>query len=229
MKIRAILLVSILLWSFTSNSQIAPKMNVLGGSAEFDYKYQATGSFGGETKTTSIPIVLKYGRFIIPRLTLGLGVGYTYYKQTSENDNQDSLFTISQPTITFIPQARYYFPIWGEKFYLVAGLNLSYGIQKLKYDLSINGNKDNFYKGNRFIMDLNIRPALVYFIHKNFALEATFGYFGYSRTLRSDSKNALQGSKYNYELKFDFDPSTIAIGINYFFVGKKKMGMDTNQ
>ncbi len=29
MKIRAILLVSILLWSFTSNSQIAPKMNVL--------------------------------------------------------------------------------------------------------------------------------------------------------------------------------------------------------
>jgi len=203
-------------------------MTVLGGSAEFNHKYQATGNFGGETKTTSIPILLKYGRFIIPKLTLGLGIGYTYYKQTAENGNQDTLITIEQPTITFIPQARYYFPIWGEKFYLVAGLNLSYGIQKVRYDLTANNNQENFYKGNRFIMDLNLRPSLVYFIHKNFALEATFGYLGYTRSIRSDNKNSLNGSKYNYEFKFNFDPSTIALGLNYFFNGKKNKDKEGN-
>ena len=229
MKKSEIILFILLFYFLPGLSQIAPKMNILGGSIEFDSKYQATGSFGGETRTTSIPIKINYNRFIIPKLTLGFGFGYTYSKITSENEGKDSLITIKQPTFTFIPQARYYFPIWKEKFYLVAGLNLSYGIQNVKYDLSVNGSGENLYKGNRFIMDLNIRPSLVYFIHKNFGLEATFGYFGYSRTIRSDSKNELQGSKYNYELKFDFDPSTISLGLNYYFVGKKKLGKDTNQ
>ncbi len=222
MKKSITLFIALLVIANVSFSQVAAGLNFIGGSFSVDYKYRAAGVLGGENKITFVPIVVNYGKFITPHLAVGVGIGYTYYTEFRQDENKDSTYYYNLPTYTFVPQAKYFFPIFTSKFYLVANLNLSYGIQSLKINLDKPSGKELIYKGSRFIMDLNIRPSLVYFIHKRFALEGTFGYFGYNRVLRSDSKGTAAGSKNDYNLKFSFDPSTITIGINYFFPGRDK-------
>jgi len=208
--------------SLSTFGQIGARSNYIGGSFTIEHKFRSVGSFGGDNKITSVPIAFNYGRFITPRLAIGMGVGYNYFKEVRRNSSKDSTETYSLPIITFVPQAKYFFPIWNNKFFFVANLNLGYGIQLLRIDLASKGGNEILYKGNRFLMDLNIRPSLVYFLNPHFALEATFGYFGYTRVLRTDSRNNLGGSRYDYGVKLSLDPTNINIGLNYFFKGKDK-------
>lgn len=205
---------------------MSTNVHLLGGTLGIEHRFRSQGVEGGEQKITQAPLQINYGKFITKKLVLGIGIGYDFYRETRSNREGDSIYIYKLPTFQFIPQAKYFLTIKENKLYFSGNLNLSYGLRRERVEFFENGSKSVPFKGNRFIMDLNLRPSLVYFFHQNLALEATFGYFGFAQVIRNNNDN-FNSSRLDYTVKASFAPSTLLFGLNYVIRSRIKKSQTT--
>lgn len=231
----------ILLFAFTSLlsvtvfSQTNQGSKFLGGSVSAtisnnsNYYAMADGS-SSSSSTQRYRISPSAGYFIADNFALGLSAGYTYSSYLSEylypsNNNYARFESNFSNSISLIPYARYYFNLT-EKIAVFTQLNIGYaydfGSGHTISQSSGNSNRNDYItKGSTF--NTSLVPGINYFLNEKFALEATVGSLGYSKsklisTPESGSGNTQTSN--NSNLGLNFSMSSINIGFRYFIPAK---------
>ncbi|CAM1344461.1 autotransporter outer membrane beta-barrel domain-containing protein [Tenacibaculum amylolyticum] len=148
--------------------------------------------------------------FISDNLSLGLSLGYGYFKGKSSNTNFNSETTINN--YSFAPFVTKYIPITKRlAFSLHSELSYTYSDSK-----SINSNTPTVINtGFAHNYAINIRPGISFFVSKNIALDANIGQLGYNyrnHKGRADSSSESFTSGFNFNL----NSSSILLGASLY-------------
>lgn len=159
-----------------------------------------TQSYGDESFTT-FGIAPEFGYFIADDMIVGLGVFYTGSRYDDGLDSDDADHTeLNMNTFGLNPYFRYLF-INKEKFNVYAQAGLTYATSKS----DASGAKSiNFF-------DISVMPGISYNLSDRFAINATYGYLGYSNLGIEDADE----SENSFGLKLDM--STLRFGFTVSF------------
>lgn len=195
----------LLILSFTLTSFLYSQNNTWMFSGELGFKndnFQFTEDNSLNSKRKQSKFLARVGYvFINSNFEIGLGFGFSSNENPSVFSNNTDKFV----TTTFIPYVKQYFTINDKfAFHLIGEL----GFTK-SYMENSSGSDEIDIKEYGIVL----RPGLVYFISKHFALNANLGSMGYINTTSryknsSDTKNESFG--------FNFNSSNILLGIAYY-------------
>lgn len=166
-----------------------------------------TGSVGfgsektGDVKTSNFNLSPKAGYFVTNNIALGVQLGYTTQKETTETPLGDVEDKASSLEIGAF--GRYYFTP-ARNFSFFGQLSAGYVSSKVEPDGGPEAKEDGF--------NVALAPGISYFVSDHIALEATFGILGY-RTTKPDFDGAESTDNFDFGVNF----SDINFGIVYKF------------
>lgn len=164
-------------------------------------------------KTMELTILPTVEYFISDRFSAGLGIGLYMYRSKDETTTgmitTTTITTQTRPII--MPYARMYFPM-GEKvsFFGQAELYIKPGKEKTTIET---GNVSTTTSLKRFYFDAGISPGVSLSLSDKIAIDATFGFIGFTTQKTETSANSSYA--YNHTI-FQVDPSSITFSIKFF-------------
>ncbi len=170
---------------FASEGYAGVVMGPMTGFSTLDVKDAYTA--------TSFGLAPEVGYFITDNLALGLGIYYTNSALKPEGGSKTSFNTFGVN-----PYARYYFLAKGD-FKMYGQFNIAYGTTKADTD----GAK------SFDALAINVMPGVSYNLSERFAINATFGDFGYASMKHDDFKATGFG--------LNVDMSTLQFGFSVAF------------
>lgn len=149
----------------------------------------------------SFGLRVSYAYAIANDLFLGVGLSYVYRSNT--DDSSDPALDSKNVSNAYgiFPYIRYYKGI-GKKLALYL-----HGETSFRY---INFERQNI---NSFLVGL--RPGIAFMMHKNLALEASLGFFGYSSS--TSKEEGIISERNNKAFRASLNSSNLLFGLNYYF------------
>jgi hypothetical protein len=216
-KIIFTLLIGLMSATFVQ-AQLEQGTKYLGGSFNLGFgssKSSADGTSQDGPKTFNFGITPALGYFISDNLSLGLGIGYTMFKETEKGDGvfTPDETTFSQSMIDLSPFVRYYMmPTEKMGFFCQGTIEFGFGNAKNEETTGSTTVTDE-YKASSF--GVGITPGIVIFVSEKVALESTFGglVFGSSKIKWTDDDVDYENSSSNFSL--DVNPwVTVGVAIH---------------
>jgi hypothetical protein len=115
-----------------------------------------------------------------------------------------------------MPYARMYFPM-GEKVSLFGQFKIDIEPGKTKEAITQN-NSTNTTSGNNFYFDAGINPGISLSLSDKIAIDARFGFIGFTSNKAADKNDLNNSSTTNNNFIFSIDPSTFSFGIRFFIM-----------
>ena len=210
--------------SLNTSAQVQKGAMLIGGAVNFYHSNndedivednQITGTHN--SKTNSFSIVPSFGILITNSLELGVGAGYSFYKNeySTTGNTYLNLQEMKDRSFIIIPYLSKYFKI-AEKFYITGTFNMGAGFGK-KHRVYNTSNQEKIKDYNDFILDFNITPGIRYFINKNWALSGNIGqiYYNWSKSVLDtdmEDKPAERSSNFGVSMALN----TFNVGIQYY-------------
>ncbi|MBA3681811.1 MAG: outer membrane beta-barrel protein [Bacteroidetes bacterium] len=170
---------------------------------------------------------LRYGYFIKDKIMLGVSASINTGNTHSETVHYSGYFSIGgsySQSLHIGIFSRYYQMLGKSKFagFAHLGVNYNEGESRTTYIYS-NGN----YRGNNKHSGLSVflGAGITYFLNKNIAIETYLGSIGFTNfktTSYSENIKASQSTSLTFTSNTIFSFSSLNIGINFYFGGKKK-------
>lgn len=178
----------------------------LGGELSFGKSnYENKGATSYETNNLNFSFSPKAGYAISDNFIIGLGLGYSY--QNFEGSEDSFIKNMKSNSLSVFPYVRKHYNM-SSKFSLYLQGEIKYSKSWFKQDdKNYNTSTDN----NLFI---GIRPGINYFLNKNFALEASIGSLGYSKSkIIGYTSEELKRESFSLSL----NSSNMFFGLSYYF------------
>ena len=210
-------LLSLVLLANVTMAQTSAGSFFVGGSAAINREEGSFAYFepffddftfapGDITTATFLP---QFGYFVADNIAIGLNAGITSIISKS-NDDVPFDIKVTDNLIVVAPYIRYY-KMFNDNFGLIGEFRPSFGFGSSKQD--IDGDEIEF--DNSTVIDISIRPGLVYFPHPKFGIEASFGALSFNSFSFENSDDS--DTSFNINLT----PSDIldngSIGFNFYF------------
>lgn len=160
--------------------------------------------------STTFSIEPSYGYFVIDRLEVNLGLGYSLNKTRRSTDRDGNHLFSRQNVFEITPGVRYYIPIC-DKFYYTPGFNFSVGFGNQKSDID----KDTVNK--KGVTEFGLALSVVAFEIKpceHFGITLRAGSLSYS--LDKVSEKSVNSSTTNNSVSFGLNTGA-GIGFKYYF------------
>ncbi len=227
-----ILITSLICIGVFANAQITKGTQTIGFQVQFskitDKAFDSSGTKSTvRGKSTGGGIGLRYGIFITDRILLGLAASVNGNNSHFENVNYIGDISFNDQYSNQMNAgvfARYYKMIGKTKFVGIGQLNFNYNISENKnHYMSIGGNSLSQSKTSGISGFLS--AGIGYFLNKHIALELFLGSVGFTNY---KTANFSGGIKYNESSSFNlysysiFPLSSMNLGLNFYFGGKKK-------
>jgi opacity protein-like surface antigen len=187
MKLRSLLFSLLLVVSAQSSfSQIQQGSILLGGQFAFQVSESEDGFvdlnnqiFLDDTKSTNFTIAPQIGFAVSEKVFIGGAISLNSVNTKGVNFNGfgNNEIEISQRSFAISPFIRNYFSISDKFFiYLQGDASIALGRQKTKYT-----GRDESEPEKVTALSIGVRPGLSFFVSNKVALEAEFGFLGYSQ------------------------------------------------
>ncbi len=183
----------------TINAQVEQGTILIGGMGGFNsYTSESTTVTGGTTvtvqnpKTTMVNLSPYFGYLVTESLAVGLGIGFestttVWDDFPAAGDKQTDKTSIT----TVTPGIRYYY-VHLDNTHLFAHLGIPIGFGKVTHEENIGGTATTT-ESKIMSFGVGIRPGLSINVGEKCALEAMYGFLGYtSSTTTSDGVNYLE-------------------------------------
>lgn len=213
------LLISLLSFSFsTALSQNMKGRMMIGGRISFSGSNYSESNI--ETSSYGFSVRPNFGGFVSKNISLGIIADYRYGTSTTKSTFNSENRRSETHTAGAAGQFRHY-KFFGSKFafisLLTAGYSRSFSTDRIKNStehLTTKSFSDN--------INVDVSPAIVYFVSPKFGLELGFGRIGYGYvstvSRRFGSSNRSERSSFN----IDFGLNSLEIGLMYYFGGQKE-------
>lgn len=196
---------------FTLQAQDRGDMIVSGTFSWTSSSSKSTVSSTSETSkgSRSFEFVPQFHYFVIDRLSVGLGIGYTLDKTPNGRTANDEQLFNKNGMFLLKPMVSYYLPL-SEKFYYVPRAYVGLGFGKNRSELSNNEVSEtdaSRFEAGLSLLSFEFRPA------KHIGIMFNTGDLRYqSTTTKEDSDN--KSSDRNFSLGLNLGAT---IGFNYYF------------
>lgn len=161
-------------------------------------------------KYTDFTLLPSAEYFIADDLSLGLGIGYTVSREKQENYSVYNEYIHSERMFILNPYARKYWGL-GDRVSIFGQASLAFGFGKNIYEYKYN-NATTTYKYDASRFSLGISPGVQLMVSDRIALEAVFGFVGYTRESEDTGTNSSTSSE---SVIFNVNPAAIQFGIRY--------------
>jgi len=193
------LLVVALLASSLAFAQPEKGNILLNGSLNFDL-----GSSSADVSTFTLGVTPKVGYFVTDKIVVGLDLGIAM------NNSNDKASDIKTSGLEFGGGAfaRYYvMPKDHFAMFFEGGVNTSFGSSSVETaGVSVDG-------PSTFSLNAGITPGISVYVSKKIALEANYGFLGY--TSSSSELGGVKTSQGNFGL--NLNPNTMRFGVSILF------------
>jgi len=211
--------------AFKANAQTEKGKSVINGAIGFSTnKSENTSSNVSviDQKSNSFTFAPSFGYFVANNLAIGLGVGYSQNKNTSNSFDANSSTLVyykqiaKQQIFSVNPFLRKYVDI-ADKFKFFGQINLGIGFGKAENTVTYNTPSttlENTYKFTSY--SGAISPGFAFFPSKKWAIEFSFPLLSYSKINPKDGSSSVSSStteSFNFATS-SFNPS---IGFNFHF------------
>ena len=172
-----------------------------------------------ENKARSYRFDMNFGLFLQDNLAVGLKVGYGYSRDIETDTSLDYDFTFSTDVFRVGLFMRNYIELTrGISFFVESSVVSGFGgidSRSVSSDTSLSYTSS----GPRFELEAGIRPGMVFFIKKGFAVEATVGFLGFTYTRQKTGDNEYDLEAKTTKLDFSWDVSLLRIqfGLAIYF------------
>ena len=181
----------------------AGKIFVGGDIGVYGYggKTKTGGTTSDGTKTTNITVLPKAGYFLSSKLAIGaeLGVDATIVNYPGNNPDKST-----DVQFHVMPFARYYLISGTGGIFVEGGVGVGFGKRKTVYPT-------NTQETNLTSFTAGITPGVYYYVIPKLALEATFGWFGFSSSVEKD------GDVKNITNSFGFNAYSTGISLGFTY------------
>jgi hypothetical protein len=208
-------LISLLLVGFIGFKGIAQHSqgNIsVGGTFNLQFTTNKTESSNNSqttSKVTSFTLLPSAEYFIANDLSLGLGIGYTL-SRTKDETHSTYEYIYTERRFILNPYVRKYWGL-GDRASIFAQASLTYGFGKDIEDYKYS-NTTTTYKYDASQFSLGISPGVQLQVSGSIALEAAFGFVGYTHESVDTGSNSSASAG---SVIFNLDPSTLQFGIRY--------------
>jgi len=190
-------------------------------SVTSEKQMDATNYIGKDT-LKGFAISPQIGAFVSDNVAMGLGFIYEYEKEGFKATDASNSFQIKSKLYSFDVFARTHKSI-NENMALFIHAFFDFGIGSLNETVSLyNYNQKYKVTGDFTSCKLGIAPGFNFFLGKKISLEAKFGFIGYQSQKEKYDIAGTEKINTQKELKFDFNISSLTLGINYFLNRKTK-------
>lgn len=189
---------------FTLQAQPSAGQIFVGGNFGFytSTSKQKTGSTTYEDYTlTNISIMPVAGYFLSDKMAVGVQVGIT---SDIEKHPDNTIDKRTSTQFHFEPFGRYYLISGTGGIFAEASFGIGVGKAKAFSDVTTT-------ETNLFSLDIGISPGIYYYIIPKLALEAKFGWFGFSSEVEKDGDYKDTENTFGLSLY----PSNISLGFTY--------------
>lgn len=212
MKKLQLLFVSLLAVSMTFAQQEKGDI-YLGGSLNFGAGSSSTKVGGTKTdgpSTFNLGIQPRVGYFLSEKILVGADLGFT--TGSSKIDNGGTVTKVSNNAFGGGLFARYYvMPAEKLGFFFEANAGVLAGSSKVKV-----GNTETDGP-NTFNLSTGITPGIVIFISKKVALEANYGFLGYTSFSETDKSGSVEVKDAQGNFGLSLNPNTFRFGVSVLF------------
>ncbi|MCX2451973.1 outer membrane beta-barrel protein [Pedobacter sp. PLR] len=193
---------------FTLQAQTEKGTALIGG--HFNFSSDKTGSMS-EYKTHSYKFSPKAGYFIGDNFAIGtnLSVGYSQTKQQNVPNNKNTNLSFG-----VAPFARYYLTIT-ERFRFFTEFEVSWNTNKLKGSQNPDFAREQYERRQDY--GANLQPGLAFFPTKKWAIEMSFPFVGYSKSVTKPVGYPDTRKFTNDHVNFGLSTLNPLIGVNYHF------------
>src|SRR6056297_1541818 len=176
-------------WNLTGNVALG------FDNSENSFNQQENGS---ENSSHSFSLAPSFGYAIKNNVVIGAAVQYTHQKGESATTgfNPNSSSTSTNQFVGISPYIRGYKGI-GKQLSLYLQGEASYA-RSWSTSQQNGGTETNDRNGNNLF--IGIRPGITYFLHKNLAIESTFGSLGYRYGEGKSVQSYSKGNNFSLEL-----------------------------
>lgn len=185
---------------------------LLGGSLQFrDQEDQYSHRIDGKNTNNSFGGQLQGGKFVRDKLALGLGVQYTFSKNTSEihDSNLSQYTTYKIENFTAGPFIRKYVALT-EKFFFYGQGTTGLTFWELKQETS--NNNSNLQSHSRYLgVSAAISPGLTYFISDKVGLDLGNSGLSYSYYRGRENKS------HSHSINLGLDLASLTYGVRFYF------------
>ena len=182
---------------------------LLAGSLSINPSKTESPGGGSINKNMYAEAIPAFGYFVTDRSVLGLEVGYTYVKNTSELLDFSSLNR--QSSISFAPFYRHYFSFSDKvAFFLHGKFQTSFGTEKYSqsnFDGTSTGSENDL-----FSIGASIKPGFSFFLSDKWGVEGAFASFGYTHSVQKPDSGLANGKRDSFGLNY----SNFALGVTYY-------------
>ncbi len=209
MKKISVVAIILIFVGFNTFAQLSQGMISVGGSLNLTLSNhkntQNSTTVNGPSKSQFL-ISPSIEYFLSDRFSLGGGL--SYYTSNEKDYPTDNHLSEKASIFSITPFARMYFSM-GEKVSLFGQGSIGFGFGKYtsayKYGNTITSTESKMTN-----FELGVRPGFQYLVSGKLALEATFGFVGFTSN-KSNNKEFTDSS-----FQIDFSPATLALGIRFF-------------
>lgn len=219
MNKRLLLILPLLLLSFSGFAQLQKGNKILGGGINYSASTTNSDDFdvtGGQTnKSNGFVIAPIFGFFVSDRTVVGLTLDFNTY--TSENTLNGSVNKNESDRFSIGPFVRRYFPVkeW-VAFYGQADLGLGFGNVKSTYSASPNQNYE------RSINTVNFRASLgmAFFPTNWMSVDLAMYPLSFSHTVNKNEVGSSFADQNTNSFNFNLNSQSFYVGA-HFFLNKK--------
>lgn len=211
-----VIIIALLLCSFTAFSQVQKGTLVIGGGLNLSRnsdKREDSGTSDTKSNQGQFGLSGSYEKFINDRTAFGLFLGYNYSSFEAEHNFGMGMDTygFGEHLVTAGPQLSKYIPIRNKLYFTVLS-RASLGIGMMK-------SRNNDEKYNVWSVGINASPGLAFFLNDNLALNAGIGnlYYSYkSQKAREENRYGMITKESAHDYGLSFNVNTFTFGLKYF-------------
>jgi hypothetical protein len=172
-----------------------------------------------ENKARVYRFDVNLGMFMMDNFALGLKVGYGYSRDYERDTSLDSDYTYSTDAFRIGIFMRNYIELSRSiRFFIESSVVSGFGGIDAR---SVSSDTSQSYtsSGPRFELEAGIRPGMVFFINRGFAVEATVGFLGftYTRQKTGDKQFDVEADSTKLEFSWDVNLIRIQFGLAIYF------------
>ncbi len=164
-------------------------------------KTKIGGTSSDGIKSTQITILPKAGYFLSNKLAVGAELGVITSITNYPGNNPDKSTGVQ---FHIMPFARYYLISGTGGIFVEGGVGIDFGKNKTIYPTTTQ-------ESNLTKFSAGITPGIYYYVIPKLALEATFGWFGFSSTVEK------AGDQKNISNSFGFDAYSTGISLGFTY------------
>ncbi|BDD03297.1 outer membrane beta-barrel protein [Aureibacter tunicatorum] len=206
------LLAAGLFLSATSFAQIEKGKVSLGGTVGFSISESSMINYDyymdevSTEKTQLFQLLPSFGYFVSDNVSLGVTTGVMFEKSSQKGSEVEYKDRI----IAFGPTVRYYKMINENFGFFGQGQFLYTSTQSWASNINASGHDSDKLKING--LRIGITPGITYFVSKSVALEASYGFFGYTQSKVKDEEDIK-----DTEFGLNLDTSSLTFGFQFYF------------